>query len=187
MSLSLLLYLIALLTIPFVVYTTYHLLKWTKDFKMWEKKIKEDDRQTIFENDDSVPNNHLIENFKLIPITHLDKEVDLYSVVTPEKLLVFLDKSCAFCNGNFEDFINMHVERGFDLKNMIVFFEYPQLETALNFYSLYDSKFSIFLTKNEKLRQSFDAPFLPIYAQIDEDHFLKLRTPSPIYALYNAI
>lgn len=187
MSLSLLLYVITLLTIPFVAYTTYHLLKWTKNFKMWEKKIKEDDSQTVFEDDDAVPDEHLIENFKLIPITNLDEEVDLYSVVTPQKLLVFLDKSCAFCNGNFEDFIAMHIERGFDLKNMIVFFEYPQLQTALDFHNLYDSNFSIFLTKDEKFRQSFDAPFLPIYAQIDENHFLKLRTPSPVYALYNAI
>lgn len=187
MTLSLVMYGITFVTIPFVVYTTYHLIKWSIDVSKWERRMKENNSQAMFEDDDSVPNQFVIENHKIIPIDHLNDRVDFYSVVTPEKLIIFLDKSCAFCGGNFEDFISMHVEKGFDLKNLVVFFEYSQRDTAVNFSKLYDSTFSIFLTEDAKLRQSFDAPFLPIYAQIDENHFLTLRTPSPIFALYNAI
>ncbi|QZY88532.1 hypothetical protein [Exiguobacterium acetylicum] len=185
---TLILYVGVVVCLPFVAYTTFTLIKWSKNYKLWTKQIMEEESGDLhLAEEDEHPKNLVVGNFIVSPINDPNKSIELYSIIKPSSLFVFLDKSCAFCNGNFEDFISLHKERGFDLNNLIIFFERSQLEVASTFSQLYESSFSIYLTENEDLRKSLEAPFLPIYAQINSDFQLILRTPSPIAALHKAV
>lgn len=176
-----------LLSLFLSTYTLLSLINWNKAFKNWEKNIVKTEPNVSDADQvhihDYVPNNFLIKDAEVRSIKDLKTILNLHSIINEHSIMVFLDKSCVFCNSNFEEFIFLSQESNINKNNIIIFFDKDQVEIAHKFNSLYDNFYSVFIIEDENFRSSLEAPFLPIYTKVNKDFNMILRTPSPFTAL----
>lgn len=170
------------ISLGFSSFTFFKLFKWNKDFTAWEKNLINnsslDNRDEI--NHDYVPSNLLMENTLVTPVDNIDTELNLHSLINEDSIIVFLDKSCSLCNGNFEEFVHINKENYSSKDRIVILFNREQQEAALLFDQLYDSQFSVFLLNDSEYVQSIKASFFPIYTKVDSKFNITVRTPSPV-------
>lgn len=178
--------LLILICLPLVISLLLKLAQWDNAFKKWEnKQIQESLNQTEEDPHDRVPENFLLQNTIISPLVNTDQKLDLYSKIDENTLLIFLDKTCVFCNNNFEEFVHMIKEHSIPKSSVAIFFSHNQLDSATTFNNLYNSEFNIYLLEDDNYKSTIEAPFLPIYTKVDTHFHLTLKTPSPLAAVFS--
>lgn len=168
---SILLIVLSIIITCILVYLTISLIKWSIAFDKWKKSSDHFSNESDREFDDSAIHSPFEMNtdIKLENITSTlsSKQVDLSTILTSDHLLIFLDKTCVFCNSNFEEFINLIEENKNHNKSFSIIFNKSQVEAAKSFLFLHEYNFQVYLTEDDVLKESFKKSFLPMYVHTE--------------------
>lgn len=148
-------------------YLFFELRKWDKAFQKWKDQSKNNDERVLEESLKLYPDAISLPEEKIVPLKFgIEGEpVQISSLLVDNMVLVFLDKKCAFCNSNFEEFVVLLESSNNKQQEIIIIFERSQIDAAIKFSSIHELNLSVYLTENTDLRKSFNVSFLPMYVQ----------------------
>lgn len=168
---SILLIVLSIIITFILLYLATSLIRWSIAFEKWKKSSNHSSNESDQEFDDFAIHSSFEMNtdtkLENITSTFSSKQVDLSTILTSDHILIFLDKTCVFCNSNFEEFIDLIEENKNYNKSFSIIFNKSQVEAAKSFLFLHEYNFQVYLTEDDALKESFKKSFLPMYVQTE--------------------
>ncbi|MGG4166475.1 hypothetical protein ABEW00_03210 [Rossellomorea vietnamensis] len=172
--------LLILITVTLSIKLLFRLLTWSRQFEKWKKDFIKQNSEQLKETNHRKTNKIKIPNFSLFSLVKRE-QLDFYSLIHSDTVLIFLDQGCVHCSFSFEEFINLNDNLSTP-RNFIVVYRQEDIKKAEELLGLYGDKINIYIV-DKQVFQLFQLYFMPAFIKVSKEYVVENSTPVPLQVI----